>query len=760
MILSNKKEIITTIYEQTLNSISGNVDNWLKFLDCSSNNYKYKFNDQILIFAQKPNAVACAELKIWNKVLKRWVNKGAKGIALIKENEGYNYLRYVFDLSDTKGKSLKIWSVSKEYEEEIIKVLQLKFSDTIYKKDLAQTIISISKNIVQDNIQDYLLELLANLRDSNLRNLDEDIIRKMFENTVEKGISYIILKRCGIEPLDYIKKEEFFGVLNYNTTETIIMLGLSTTDMARMCLKEIYNTIKKIEKNKKNKNYTFDSNNRIDYNEENRKGSVNNEYNLYTKGELFDTKFRNGENVKQKSKIGQIFKNETKIFEGEQKRNVHNVSSEKQINRTFVTNTRSDNKENDTNNRENEETVWNNRGTEREKSNRMDKADEQYSSNSRTNGSERDNIQLDKNNNISDIKSEYSKLEKEVDNTSFFDEKIVKNTENFYDFATGDIIYIGEKEYIISNIDEERITIYDNQFPLYKEKILKKDILKYISENPMNDYLKERKILQTENKEENYFDNWIDNFIKQKSIDLEKIFTIEEGGTTCNFKIKDIIDAIKNSTYKEQETIKSTLQKYVISTTDFIEYLKFQAKFSVIVDNNHKRRIKQGIPPMDAKGSIADNEVTRQIIKRMRNIENFDLYPEIPTEKRNNFKIEDNNLGIGTLKEKYKNNIEAIKILKLCEEQKRYATIKEQEILSKYVGWGGLKYAFDEKNNNWSDEYVELKNLLSEEEYKNARASSLTAYYTPPVVIKNIYKALRNMGLKQANILEPSCRNR
>ena len=126
----------------------------------------------------------------------------------------------------------------------------------------------------------------------------------------------------------------------------------------------------------------------------------------------------------------------------------------------------------------------------------------------------------------------------------------------------------------------------------------------------------------------------------------------------------------------------------------------------------------------------------------------------------NNFKIEDNNLGIGTLKEKYKNNIEAIKILKLCEEQKRYATIKEQEILSKYVGWGGLKYAFDEKNNNWSDEYVELKNLLSEEEYKNARASSLTAYYTPPVVIKNIYKALRNMGLKQANILEPSCRNR
>ena len=153
-------------------------------------------------------------------------------------------------------------------------------------------------------------------------------------------------------------------------------------------------------------------------------------------------------------------------------------------------------------------------------------------------------------------------------------------------------------------------------------------------------------------------------------------------------------------------------------------------------------------------------KIVKNIIKENQNIEYFDLHPEIPHEKRNNFRIEDDNLGIGTVKEKFRNNVNAIKILKLCEKENRYATIQEQQILSRYVGWGGLKAVFDDKNASWSNEYEELRNLLSDEEYKNARASSVTAYYTPPVVIRNIYKALQNMGLKQANILEPSCRSR
>ncbi len=148
-------------------------------------------------------------------------------------------------------------------------------------------------------------------------------------------------------------------------------------------------------------------------------------------------------------------------------------------------------------------------------------------------------------------------------------------------------------------------------------------------------------------------------------------------------------------------------------------------------------------------------------IKRTSNrIQDFILHPEVAETNRNNYRITNNDLGVGTPKEKYARNIEAIKTLKKCEQENRYATQEEQEILSQYVGWGGLQQAFNKDDTSWSKEYEELKNLLNDEEYEQARGSVLTAFYTPPIVINAIYQALQNMGLKEANILEPSCRCR
>ncbi|MCI9000660.1 MAG: DEAD/DEAH box helicase family protein [Clostridia bacterium] len=143
--------------------------------------------------------------------------------------------------------------------------------------------------------------------------------------------------------------------------------------------------------------------------------------------------------------------------------------------------------------------------------------------------------------------------------------------------------------------------------------------------------------------------------------------------------------------------------------------------------------------------------------KRRNKIEYFDLHPEIPLKDRNNYKITDNSLGEGTKKEKYKRNIEAIKVLQQCEQENRYATPEEQEILSQYVGWGGIPEAFDKSNDDWTKEYNEFSSLLTEKEYKEAKQSTLTSFYTPPIVINSIYKALAKMGLSQGNILEPSC---
>ena len=290
--------------------------------------------------------------------------------------------------------------------------------------------------------------------------------------------------------------------------------------------------------------------------------------------------------------------------------------------------------------------------------------------------------------------------------------------------------------------------MYDKQFPLDQRTVVIKDILSKIKENPMNNYLTEREIPEIEEQQEKSFDKWLDTFIEEKEIDIHNVVEVKTEKNTHFFEIGNIIENIKATTQEEQEQIKDMIVKIDFHNGDVVDYFTHLAK--ALAENFDKQ--------FEQEEKEVNKEIAKKIIKTNRNIEYFDLHPEIPTEERNNFKINNDNLGVGTAKEKFRNNIEAIKILKLCEKENRYATVEEQEILSKYVGWGGLKSAFEKDNNSWGNEYAELKNLLTEEEYKDASESSLTAYYTPPVVIRNIYKALQNMGLKRANILEPSCR--
>ena len=180
---------------------------------------------------------------------------------------------------------------------------------------------------------------------------------------------------------------------------------------------------------------------------------------------------------------------------------------------------------------------------------------------------------------------------------------------------------------------------------------------------------------------------------------------------------------------------------------------EIQDNTNVEIENKTEQIENNDITPLKEK--IESN------IKRTSNrIQDFILHPEVAEINRNNYKITNNDLGVGTPKEKYARNIEAIKTLKKCEQENRYATPEEQEILSQYVGWGGLQQAFNKDDTSWSKEYEELKSLLNDEEYEQARGSVLTAFYTPPIVINAIYQALQNMGLKEANILEPSCRCR
>ena len=752
--LTRKEKQITELYFETTLNVGKNADNWISFLKRASFNYKYRFDEQILIYAQRPDAVACAETTIWNKKLKRWINKGSKGIALITEKEGELGLRFVFDVSDTNsdvyGRKFKLWQAEEKYTNDIIEALEDKFGTMEDKSSLPLAIISTVYNRVVDNMQDYLEELKSVTANSELEKLNSEQLENTFLELLLYSTIGLTMSRCGLDVNDYIPKDCFSGIEKFNTFETMSILGTATRDFSKEILLEVSKTVINVQKQEKKKNHTLEKIKQSIYNKENEKGSVENESNLHNERKLSNTRLNDREN-KQESKSRQVRQNEIEVPKREQEGNLHNATSQQQTNATPNDNTGNSSKQNSTGSREDETTVWNNRGNESNQPNGMDRSDEQHSSNSRTDSNKGSNLQLEEQDN-----------EKEVDNTSFFDGETT-NTEDDkgnYTFMVGDIIYIGFQEFTISNIDNQIITMYDNQFPLDQRTVAIKDILEKVAENPMNDYLKDREVPETEEKVESAFNKWLDTFIEEKGIDLEQVIEIKTEDNTHYFEIGNIIANIKATTPEEQAGIKDMIVKIDFYNGDVVDYFRHLAQ--VLAENFEKQQEQ----PKEEKQEeqIEDTKeqeiIAEKLIKKNRNIEYFDLHPEIPTEERNNFRITDDNLGVGTAKEKYRNNVEAIKVLKLCEEQNRYATPEEQITLSKYVGWGGLKSAFEDRNDNWASEYAELKELLTEDEYKDARASSVTAYYTPPVVIRNIYKALQNMGLKQANILEPSCRCR
>lgn len=283
-----------------------------------------------------------------------------------------------------------------------------------------------------------------------------------------------------------------------------------------------------------------------------------------------------------------------------------------------------------------------------------------------------------------------------------------------------------------------------------------------LRENPANDHL-------IKNTTEEIKEVTEDNSLEQRLYKFVNEYDIYDTDDEKNPREEVSIDQIKDD-LKDSKSIENTFNyfKEIYESEDgdlkddfesrlyefIVELEKLQKE--KLTEEQRKEQIVE-IPTEEKQNEIITPKIKRVITNN--NIANYNLHPEIPIEERNQYVITNNNLGEGSPREKFARNIEAIKILKKCENENRYATPEEQEKLAQYVGWGGLSKAFDNSDTSWSREYFILKDLLTEEEYAKARESSLTAFYTPPIVIKSIYNALENMGLKDANILEPSCRN-
>ena len=244
--MPTKFQLITELYDQTVQSVTGSYQSWTGFLRAACYNYKCPFDDQILIYAQRPDATAVLEMERWNRQFGRWVNRGAKSIAVFGD-DGQNCLKLYFDVSDTHAsrfaRPLPIWTMQPAFEPEVIETLEATFGDLAEKENLVDAVRSACHNAVADNITDYLQDLCDNRQDSLLEELDDLNMEVFYRETLEVSVAYMLLTRLGLRADDYFSPDEFVHVYEFNTTPTINALGIATSDIAEMGLREISRTV-------------------------------------------------------------------------------------------------------------------------------------------------------------------------------------------------------------------------------------------------------------------------------------------------------------------------------------------------------------------------------------------------------------------------------------------------------------------------------------------------------------------------------------
>ena len=251
--MARKYDLISELYNRTCKTVVSSPENWQAFLTSACRNYKLRFDEQLLVFAQRPDATAVLEIERWNKSFGRWVNKGATGIAVFDDvSRSRQWLIHYFDISDTHesrySRPVPIWSMKPEYKEEIIETLESTFGTIEDKSSLASAILGAARNATEDNIPDYIRDLLYSVNNSFLEELDEDAISSIYKKTVANSVAYMTMERLGIDTEEYFFREDFEDIINFNTPETLNALGFATSDIAEMGLAEIAKTIMSLEK--------------------------------------------------------------------------------------------------------------------------------------------------------------------------------------------------------------------------------------------------------------------------------------------------------------------------------------------------------------------------------------------------------------------------------------------------------------------------------------------------------------------------------
>ena len=316
--MARKYDLISELYNRTCKTVVSNPQNWQAFLASACRNYKLRYDEQLLVYAQRPDATAVLEIEQWNKIFGRWVNRGARGIAVFAdENRSRQRLTHYFDISDTHesrySRTVPIWDMRQEYEADVIETLESTFGEIENKSSLAEAIMGAARNAAEDNIPDYLQDLYYATEGSSFEEVEEDIVAFIYKNVVANSVAYMMMSRLGVDTDGYFELDDFRDVTNFNTQETLNALGFATSDIAEMGLTEVSKTITAL--NRQNRIIVGQDRNEYNKVENNDERSLDNERtDLHNGGRLQPSEPETS--TAAGSDFGQIRSDEEKVSEG------------------------------------------------------------------------------------------------------------------------------------------------------------------------------------------------------------------------------------------------------------------------------------------------------------------------------------------------------------------------------------------------------------------------------------------------------------
>ena len=879
--MPSKTEEYLALAQRTANGLTRYWESWTDYLTTASRLYKYSFPDQLMIYAQRPDATACADYDIWNNRMNRYVRRGSKGIALLDESSGYPRLHYVFDVSDTgvrrNSRDPEVWQLNDDLFQPVSEMLAQEYG--IHHERLSQQIADIAGKLAESYWDNNSTDILAIVDGSFLMDYDDAGQELQFKSAAAISIMYTILERCGFEPEGYFDRDDFQAIYDFSTPDAVYALGTAVSECSRDVLRNIERTVKTTIRRRNVERSQHE------YEEQER--------------DLLDHRglpAPEPDPQPAEDSVGQVRQDAPELSEAASPGAVQLDAPERNA-IPASDGAGADGREPDAADDDRTAEAEPSPG-QGEEPDELGEAHEQPAGANRGNHSDGADLQLsfldaaipteaEQIKNINRAESEKSSSafvlsQAEIENelrkhgSGFAGGKqrimalyqtqpdrklrakalakeygIGGHSHDFLDGSRGFVnhdwkglefdhypdhqkitlkwaqvekyidLMIQSDRYLTDEEKEQRTTVQEeNGYKVGDDVMVDlptgtiEGTIGYIGETDVridtsahgqswdNEVINKRQFEDglRQNEPSQRVDEMLEQaetIYKESEVPEYERFSVREvvGGTSKLFAIWDDLNegyyandnGMAQFPDKEQaESYCTALKKETDERTaaDWlaVEKAKFLAENEPVPALPKERDYRVGDTiRLDGKDFTVETVGTLNIqlrdpdevypVARSESKENLERLLRQPgnihlhnltvnltpaPEPAGNFRITDDHLGEGGAKQKYARNIEAIRTLFKLEQEHRGATAEEQQVLSQYVGWGGLSDAFDPGKDSWAKEYAELKGLLSEDEYVAARSSTLNAHYTSPTVIRGIYDAVERMGFRSGNILEPS----